>query len=75
MKVRKIIGEIQKREVIAKGSSVKARKRLNKYYGQGDWIKVKGFARVEITDGSIIWTEIHWFEAHGIGKVEIKPKP
>ncbi len=72
--IRKIIGKIENKEVIAKGSSVKIRKNLNKLYGNGNWIKMKGIARVELSDGSVTLAEIHWFEAHGIGKKHIKVK-
>ena len=72
--VREIIGEIENKEVIAKGSSVKIRNRLNKLYGHGNWRKMKGTAQVRLSDGSVKWAEIHWFEAHGIGKKHIKVK-
>ncbi len=74
MQVREILSEIRNREVIAEGSSVKIRKRLEKLYGRGKWKKMKGTARVLLTDGSVSLAEIHWFEAHGIGKRNIKVK-
>ncbi|QTA91760.1 Uncharacterized protein dnm_078340 [Desulfonema magnum] len=74
MQVREILSEIRNREVIAKGSSVKIRKRLEKLYGHGNWRKMKGCAEVRLSDGSVRLAEIHWFEAHGIGKRNIKVK-
>jgi len=72
--LREILGEIRNAEVIAKGSSVKIRKRLEKLYGHGNWRKMKGIAEVRLSDGSVKRAEIHWFEAHGIGKKDIKVK-
>jgi hypothetical protein len=74
MNIRKIIGEIYDIEVIAKGSSVKIRKRLEKLHGKGNWRKLKGQARVLLSDGTVKFCEIHWFEAHGIGKRDLKVK-
>jgi len=74
LQLREIIGEIRNEEVIAKGSSVKIRKRLEKLYGHGNWKKMKGIAEVRLSDGSVRQAEIHWFEAHGIGKKNIKVK-
>ncbi len=39
--VYKILTEIQDKEVIAKGKSVKIRKRLDRLYGKGNWLKYK----------------------------------
>ena len=73
-RIREILSEIRNREVIAKGTSVKIRKRLEKLYGHGNWKKMKGIAKVRFSDGSVKLAEIHWFEAHGIGKKNIKVK-
>jgi len=72
--VREILGKIQDKVIIAKGHSVKIRNKLNKLYGNGNWRKMKGIARVRLTDNSVKLAEIHWFEAHGIGKKHIKVK-
>jgi len=74
MQAREILSEIRNRELIAEGSSVKIRKKLEKLYGRGNWRKMKGIARVRLSDGSVRLAEIHWFEAHGIGKRNIKVK-
>jgi len=74
IRVREILGAIHNREVIAEGSSVKIRKRLEKLYGRGNWKKMKGIAEVQLSDGAVTRAEIHWFEAHGIGKRNIKVK-
>jgi hypothetical protein len=61
-------------EIIARGVSLRDRARLRKYYGRGKWRKLKGIARVRLPDDRIRLAEIHWYEAHGIGKREFKIK-
>ena len=61
-------------EVIAAGTSLRDRRRLNREYGRGNWRKMKGIATVRLFDGMICEAELHWYEAHGIGKKEIKLK-
>jgi len=69
-----ILSEIRDVEVIAVGTGIRDRIRLRKYYGRGRWRKLKGVARVGLPDGTIRLAEIHWYEAHGIGKKEFKLK-
>ena len=69
-----IVGEITQIEAIARGSGVRDRVRLRRQYGQGRWRKLKGIANVRLIDGSIRLAEIHWYEAHGLGKREFKLK-
>jgi len=69
-----IIGEILDIETIAVGSSIREVRRLRRQYGQGRWRKLKGIARVQLKDGTIHTAEVHWYEAHGIGKKEFKLK-
>lgn len=69
-----IIGEISQTEIIASSTSVRDRKRLSEQYGSGKWRKLKGIANVRLTDGITRLAEIHWYEAHGIGKREFKLK-
>ncbi|MEH2036304.1 hypothetical protein [Nostoc sp.] len=69
-----IIGEITNIEIIAVGNSIRELERLRKIYGSGRWRKLKGFATISLDDGSIYEAELHWYEAHGIGKKEIKIK-
>jgi hypothetical protein len=69
-----IVGEITQIETIARGSGVRDRARLRRQYGQGRWRKLKGIANVRLIDGSIRLAEIHWYEAHSIGKREFKLK-
>ena len=69
-----ILSDISDIEIIAKGSGVRERKRLRKAYCQGTWRKVKGIASIKLNDGTICQAELHWYEAHGIGKKEFKIK-
>ena len=47
---------------------------LRKRYGTGRWRKLKGAATVRLTDGTSRRAEVHWFEAHGIGKKMMRIK-
>jgi hypothetical protein len=69
-----IIGEIQNIETIAIGRSIRELKRLEKIYGKGRWRKLKGTAKIKLSEEEIYIAEIHWYEAHGIGKKEFKIK-
>lgn len=69
-----IIGEIVNIETIAVGNKVRDLPRLRKNYGAGRWRKMKGIATIRLANGRIRTAELHWYEAHGIGKKEIKRK-
>ena len=69
-----IIGEIEETEIIAAGKSIRDIARLRKQYGSGRWRKLKGIATVRLNDGRIKKAEVHWYEAHGIGKRKMKIK-
>jgi hypothetical protein len=47
---------------------------LRKQYGRGRWRKLKGIALIRLANGRLRRAELHWYEAHGIGKREIKRK-
>ena len=69
-----IVSEITRIELIATGHGIRDRKRLQKNYGRGRWRKLKGVATVRLADGTLRLAELHWYEAHGIGKREFKLK-
>lgn len=69
-----VIGEITDVETIAAGKAIRELKRLQKQYGQGRWRKMKGIALVRLPSGRIRKAELHWYEAHGIGRREMKRK-
>jgi hypothetical protein len=69
-----VLGNITDIETIATGEGVYIRGYLDRTYGKGRWRKMKGFSTVKLEDGSIREAEIHWFEAHGIGRRDLKIK-
>lgn len=69
-----IVGQIQNAEIIAVRHSIRELKFLERTYGKGRWRKMKGTATVELENGKIRQAEIHWYEAHGIGKRQMKNK-
>ena len=69
-----IIGEIENVETIAVGSRIRELPRLEKMYGSGRWRKMKGEATIRLRNSRVVRAEIHWYEAHGIGKKEFKRK-
>lgn len=69
-----IVGKITQIQVIAAGPAIRERRRLWKAYGSGSWRKVKGIATIKLKSGTRVLAELHWYEAHGIGKKEFKIK-
>ena len=70
----KLRSEITDVQVIAAGTGVRVRVKLKKVYGSGRWRKLKGTAMVELPDGQVARAELHWYEAHGIGRRDMKVK-
>ncbi len=69
-----IIDEITEIKVIAVSSGIRELTRLRRQYGRGRWRKLKGVAHIRLASGRVRLAELHWYEAHGIGKREIKRK-
>jgi hypothetical protein len=69
-----VVGAIDEVETVAISTSIHDLPRLRRVYGAGRWRKRKGIARLRLEDGSIYRAEVHWYEAHGIGRVEMKVK-
>ncbi len=69
-----LVGPIREIQPIAIGHRVRERARLRRRYGSGRWRKLKGIARVRLIDGTIHTAEVHRYEAHGIGRKELKIK-
>ena len=69
-----IIGKIEDIETIAVSKSIHELARLREQFGEGRWRKLKGIATVRMRNGAIRKVEIHWYEAHGIGKRKLKIK-
>ena len=69
-----IVGPLVNVETIAAGREIRELRRLRKAYGKGRWRKRKGVGRVRLEDGSVHTAEVHWYEAHGVGRKEHKIK-
>lgn len=69
-----ILSEIEQIETIATGPGVRIRAILRKLYGRGRWRKRKGVATVWLRNGAMRRVELHWYEAHGIGRRDFKIK-
>jgi hypothetical protein len=69
-----IIGPITDIETIAVGRGIRELARLKRLYGRGRWRKMKGNALLRLRDGAVRRAELHWYEAHGFGKKELKRK-
>jgi hypothetical protein len=69
-----LTGKIENVETIAVGNRIHDIARLRRMYGKGKWRKLKGVGRVRLADGTEYEAELHWYEAYGIGKKEMKVK-
>ncbi len=69
-----IVGQVGEIEIIAVQHSIRILNFLQKTYGRGRWRKLKGVATVLLEDGRMRSAEVHWYEAHGIGKRQMKIK-
>ncbi len=69
-----VLGEISGIETIAVRPSIRDLERLEKHYGRGRWRKKKGIGTIQLANGRIRRAELHWYEAHGIGRRELKRK-
>lgn len=69
-----IISNLEQIETIAVGPRVRIRALLRKLHGRGRWRKRKGVATVRLRNGAIRRVELHWYEAHGIGRRDFKIK-
>ena len=69
-----LLGEIENVETFATGRGIRELSRLNRIYGRGRWRKRKGTATIKLPDGTERVVELHWYEATGIGRKELKIK-
>ena len=69
-----IVGKIAHIQVIAVGGNIRDIMRIQRQFGLGRWRKLKGTAFIRLPGGEIRKAEIHWYEAHGIGKKKFKIK-
>ncbi len=70
-----LVGPASEIEVIAVGTHIRDLARLRRIYGRGRWRKLKGNALIRVlATGEVFRAEIHWYEATGIGRKELKVK-
>ena len=69
-----IVGRLRHVTTIARGRAIRELRRLRRAYGRGAWRKVKGVATIRLADGATRTAELHWYEAHGLGRKEFKIK-
>jgi len=69
-----VLDEVRDLETIASGHGIRDLRMLTKRFGAGNWRKVKGFGTVRFANGTVAEAELHWYEAHGIGKRLMKVK-
>ena len=70
----KIVGKITNINTIAIGNSIRDIDKLTENYGKGKWRKLKGLTTVRLFSGRICQAEIHWYEAHVVGRKKLKIK-
>jgi len=69
-----ILSEISEIETIASGRGIRELNRLQKRYGRAKWRKMKGVCEIQLRSGLVVSAELHWYEAHGVGRKELKVK-
>ena len=69
-----VIGEIEEIETIAIGGRIRDIMRIQKQDGPGRWRKLKGVAKLRLQSERECKAEVHWYEAHGIGRKKMKIK-
>jgi hypothetical protein len=72
-----IVGAITEIEIIAVNVSIRELSSLKEKYGGKRWRKLKGAAhpnQARLPNGNVRKAELHWYEAHGIGKRKLKIK-
>ena len=69
-----LLSEIMHVETFASGRGIRNLSLLSKQYGLGKWRKRKCVALIRLKDGSECLAELHWYEASGIGRKEMKVK-
>jgi len=69
-----IIGSITAIEIIAVNLSIRELSSLKEEFGGKRWRKLKGVATIRLPNDNVRKAELHWYEAHGIGKRKMKIK-
>ena len=69
-----IVGPIADIATIAVNLSIRELASLKEKFGGKRWRKLKGVAMVRLPNDNVRKAEMHWYEAHGIGKRKMKIK-
>ena len=69
-----LLSELTAIEIIAVNLSIRERRRLQAQFGGRRWRKLKGIGQVRFPNGQIRRAEVHWYEAHGVGRRKMKVK-
>ena len=69
-----LLSKISDIEPIALAGQIRDIAKLRRKYGVGRWRKLKGIATIRLRNGRVRVAELHWYEAHGIGRKEMKRK-
>jgi len=69
-----VLGPVRDPETIAAGRGIRELRRFNRLYGRARGRKLKGRAKVRLSDGTVRIAEVHWYEGHGRGRKEMKIK-
>ncbi len=69
-----VVGEVAEVETFAARTAIRELARLRQVHGPGRWRKCKGVALVRLAGGVLCRAEVHWYEAYGIGRKELKVK-
>ena len=69
-----VVGQIREQRTIAAGRRIRDLAVIEAKYGPGRWRKMAGSAWVRFADGTTRLAEVHWYEATGIGRRNLKIK-
>ena len=61
-------------ETIAVNLSIRERDKLKARFGGRRWRKLKGVALIRFPNDEVRRAELHWYEAHGVGRRKMKVK-
>jgi hypothetical protein len=70
----RLLGEIGEIEVIAANLSIRERNSLKVRFGGRRWRQLQGVALVPFPNGEAHRAEVHRYEAHGVGRRQMKVK-
>jgi hypothetical protein len=69
-----LVSELTDVATIAVNLSIRERDSLKAQYGGKRWRKLKSVALIRLVNGNVRKAEIHWYEAHGVGRRKMKIK-